>query len=82
MIEYETGETYTRTEHNASATNFELLDFAWPDGRIVINVMIGHRIGALVINKDTDRDLEFLIDFNQLDGLKIPENFYDNVIAL
>lgn len=81
MLQYRNGEVYTRTEHNVSATDFELLDFAWPVGKITINVQMGMRLGAYIADKDSDSDLEFIIDVNLLDGLHIPADFYDNVMV-
>lgn len=82
QIEFPNGEVYTRTEFNAPATNYELVDFAWPIGKIIINVQLGNRLGAYVTTKDTDKDLEFLIDVTMLDGLHIPDDYYDTIVAI
>lgn len=82
MLNYFNGEGYTRTEFNVTATDFELIDFAWPSGTITINVQLGNRLGAYVATKNGESDLEFIIDVSLLDGLHIPDDFYENVQAI
>lgn len=82
LLQYQNGESWTRTEFNVTATDFELIDFAWPAGRVTINVQIGLNLGAYVADVNGAADLEFLIDATLLDGLHIPESFYENVLAI
>jgi len=40
---------------------------------------MGHRLGAYVVNKQGDSDLEFVIDVVLLNGLFIPDDFGQGV---
>ena len=78
--EHDTGAVTERTYVKAAAENFTLVDFAWVSGRLIVNVNYLDRVGALIVTKTGDNDLANLIMVAELEGLLIPDDFYDNIV--
>lgn len=78
--EHDTGGVTEKTYVKAPAENFELVDFPWVSGRLIINVNYLDRVGALIVTKSGENDLSNLILVAELEGLFIPDDFYDNIV--
>jgi hypothetical protein len=78
--EHDTGSVTERTYVKSPAENFELVDFTWVSGRLIVNVNYLDRVGALIVTKTGDTDLDNLILVAELEGLLIPDDFYDNIV--
>lgn len=78
--EHDSGSVTEFTFVRSPAENFALVEFPWLSGRLTINVNYLDRVGALIVTKSGDNDLSNLILVAELEGLFIPDGFYDNIV--
>ena len=77
---HDSGGVTERVYVRAPAENFLIVDFPWFSGDLTVNVNYLNRIGALIVSKHGTNDLENLLLVVELEGLFIPDDFYDNIV--